>query len=54
MEEDSREAMQEEAREEAAHLFHETLEGRSSTIEAAYQASAHLPKGLTVPTRKSS
>jgi spectinomycin phosphotransferase len=44
----------EEAREEAAHLFQETLEGRSSTIDAAYQASAHLPKGLTVPTRKSS
>ena len=49
-----RQEWEEEARGEAARLFQETLEGRSSTINAAYQASAHLPKGLTVPTRKSS
>ncbi len=49
-----REEWEEEARGEEARLFQETLEGRSSTIDAAYQASAHLPKGLTIPTRKSS
>ena len=39
----------EEARGEAARLFQEILEGRSSTINAAYQASAHLPSDLTIP-----
>jgi spectinomycin phosphotransferase len=43
----------EETRGEAARLFQEILEGRSSTIDAAYQASAHLPTDLTVPARKS-
>src|SRR5438045_6821383 len=39
----------EEATGEAARLFQEILEGRSSTINAAYQALAHLPTVLTVP-----
>ena len=33
----------EEARADAAQLFHEVLEGSTSTIDAAYAASAHLP-----------
>jgi spectinomycin phosphotransferase len=45
-----REEWTEEARDEAARLFQQTLKGRSGSINAAYQASAHLPVDLTVPT----
>jgi spectinomycin phosphotransferase len=42
----------EEARADAAQLFHEVLEGGSSTINAAYAAAASLPSDLTVDKRK--
>lgn len=49
-----REEWGKETRGEATHLCHETLEGRSFTINAAYQASAHQLADFTVLTRTSS
>ncbi|HEX9133078.1 MAG TPA: aminoglycoside phosphotransferase family protein [Ktedonobacteraceae bacterium] len=44
----------EEARAEAAQLLHVILAEERGHIDAAYQASAHLPRDLTIHTRKSS
>jgi spectinomycin phosphotransferase len=47
-----REEWGEEARADAAQLFHEVVAEEGGTIDAAYAAAAHLPSDLTVHTRK--
>ena len=49
-----REDWAEESRAEAVHLLDVILAEDRGHIDAAYQASAHLPKDLTVHSRKSS
>jgi spectinomycin phosphotransferase len=46
-----RDDLGEESRADEARLFHETLAGEGSNMDAAYAAAAHLPRDLTVHNR---